>query len=254
MKFRLGEIGLGFVTAFTVGLCGISFFDHGPVFAEDEGTSPRQLEAENTKGLDFPVPWGFRHGRPARVYFSFEVGQDGKPTNIETLKTIPHDDYEGVAKTTLKKFVFPAKDIGKRGFEEFQYCVMGDGQSTFACKIRFDRLNGDVSEKAKAPGDRGFYEIDRYGGFPRVSKYVLPAYPRPAILRELCGWVKVAFDVSEKGKPKNISILENSRTKQFDLSVRDAIKKFRFAEGDEVTRITYKVSFEIPGKCKVDSH
>ncbi len=241
------KMGKVFFSCFFAGIAagGGAF---GFSLTSDSETEYQALEPVNLEQLDFPVPWGLRYGRPARMYFGFRVGAEGFPEDIETLRTIPHHDYKGIAKTTLKKFKYPVQEVGTKSFAELDYCVMTDSQSTFACTVRFERLGADPAMTAKLPGDSGFYRIDRYAGFPRVKNSILPNYPWLAAQKSQCGWVKASLEIGKGGYPKNIQILETSDSGVFSLVVKDALKNFTFEKG-EATTITYLVSFEIPGKC-----
>lgn len=220
-------------------------------FESPEEKDFQVLMPDNQAEIDFPVPWGLRNGRPARVFLSFEVGPDGHPETIETLKSIPHGDYLGVAKSTLKKFHYPGAKPGTPGFAEFHYCVRTDQRSTFSCKIKFQRIDGNPEFSAEKPGDKGFFEIDKYAGSPKVVRPVLPFYPEAAADRGQCGWVKADVTVNRFGVVRAVDIRETSNSGLFSLVVKKALSQFRFEKGEQKTVIRYLIGFEIPGKCEI---
>jgi len=165
---------------FFMGLGGVAasalFFGMAAV-AESNGPIHYDLKAQNLLDLEFAVPWGLRDGEAARVYFLFDVGADGMPENVEILRAYPHKDFVGVATTVFNRFSFAEADAGKKGLEELQYCFMPDQRSTVPCKITIVRENGDPAYQARTLEDPGFYEIDKYGGAPRIKNSLFPYYP-----------------------------------------------------------------------------
>lgn len=207
----------------------------------------------NLKDIDFMVPWGFRFGQPSRNFFALQIGQDGKVEEIETLKSTPHDNYVDVALMTLRKYEYPASAAGQTVYETLDYCVLTDGQSTFACKIRFERLSVDPGEVAQKPGDRAYYKIDRFSGYPRVKKARLPEFPRQAALKNICGQVELELTVNKKGKARNIKVVDAHPGGLFNLTTVEALKKFEFEPVEEPLKVQYRVTFEVPGQCGAKS-
>lgn len=207
----------------------------------------------NITEIDFPVPWGFRFGQPSRNFFEIEVGQGGVVKDIVTLKATPHGNYTGVAISALKKLKYPPGAAGQKVIEEVDYCILSDGQSTFACRIKFIRVGASVGDLAKKPGDPGFYKVDKYSGFPKVLKARLPEFPLQARRRHVCGWVRVEFTVDLKGRARNIKVLDKVKRGLFVLTTVEALKKFRFEKGHGDTKIEYLVTYEIPGHCSISA-
>jgi len=215
-------------------------------------TPPDPLKPINLFKIDFAVPWGLRYGQSVRIYFQFDVDEKGMPLNIKVLKSKPHDLYNYIAKTSLKKYRYPAGKARENLIEEAHFCVLSDHVSTFACKIEFHRLDVDQKKVAKNPDDAAFYYLDKFAGFPKVRKYVIPEYPMQAARKVKCGWVVAEFNLSKGGKPKHIKITSSSHVNLFSLSVRDALTGFRFERGTGEEKVKYKISFGIPGKCEAE--
>ncbi len=56
-----------------------------------------------------------------------------------------------------------------------------------------------------------------------------PKYPSRALSRDIEGWVKVQFDLDNKGQPINIEVIESEPAGIFDKAAVKSVKKWRFS-------------------------
>ena len=63
----------------------------------------------------------------------------------------------------------------------------------------------------------------------QVLNKAQPDYPRRAYLMDIEGWVKLQFQINEKGKPINISVVDAEPKEVFDKAGIKAIKRSRFS-------------------------
>lgn len=63
---------------------------------------------------------------------------------------------------------------------------------------------------------------------PKIINRVGAEYPPRAYKFDLEGWVEVSYQVSQKGLPINVSIIEGEPKKIFNKAALDALKKWRF--------------------------
>jgi TonB family protein len=62
----------------------------------------------------------------------------------------------------------------------------------------------------------------------RLLSTTPPKYPVKAIKKRIEGYVKLEFDISERGEPININVIESSPAKVFDQAAINSFKNWRY--------------------------
>jgi len=79
----------------------------------------------------------------------------------------------------------------------------------------------------------------------KIISRAIPRYPNRALSTNIEGWVSVSFDISIRGLPENITILESQPTGTFDRAALKAVKKWRFSPArNEKTGLPVQSKFE----------
>jgi len=207
----------------------------------------------NLEEFEFMSPRHAWYGQTGRVVLQFDIDETGRPQNIKVLNTKGLRVYARAAENNLEKFRFPAGRYRTGVVREINFCVRTDHRSPLYCEIRFERLAPDgtsLSWNISQGGVPPTYSFDYSTAHPRITNYTLPAYAEQAHKMGICGTVDVAFEVSKRGRPKNIEIVASNPENYFSLSVKKAISQFMFARSDEAQEMRYRISFGLPGKCE----
>ena len=63
---------------------------------------------------------------------------------------------------------------------------------------------------------------------PPVLVRVAPNYPRRAVQRRIEGYVELAFDIDNRGRPTNIEVVASEPKGVFDREVIKAVRQWRY--------------------------
>lgn len=84
-----------------------------------------------------------------------------------------------------------------------------------------------------------------------ITENMTLEYPRRAMRLGVEGYVVMGFDVSQKGRPWNIAVVESQPKRMFDKAAARAIKTMRFEKPEiggvptEITGITMTLKFAL---------
>jgi len=78
------------------------------------------------------------------------------------------------------------------------------------------------------------------------TNIVQPRYPRKAALEGVEGWVKLRFDLDEKGSPLNLKVVNSMPEGVFvDVSIK-AVKQWKFKVDGSKENLVYTLEYEMP--------
>lgn len=113
-----------------------------------------------------------------------------------------------------------------KGYKQFVVFV-------FASSFIFGCASTETSEVVKYDSRCGIHsntleENSKQSTHGRLLSTKPPKYPVEAIRKRIEGYVKLEFDISERGEPINISVIESSPANVFDQAAIYSFKGWRY--------------------------
>lgn len=76
-----------------------------------------------------------------------------------------------------------------------------------------------------------------------------PKFPSGAIQKNICGWAMVEYDVDDKGKTRNVTLVDSEPTGVFGPASITVAKKYRYAPRFPGSGIRTVIYYDIFGRC-----
>lgn len=187
------------------------------------------FEPINLNKIAKVFPEVMEYGYAGKVLLEFDINAGGTAINIRILENTRRVIFDKSAVKLLEKFRFAPGNPVRNARYEIGFCLQSDHITPVFCNIQFERVEGPER--------------------PYVTVYSIPYYTSYQVKKSICGTVTVRFDVDAKGKIKNEKFVSATRPGQFEIGLKRALERFRFEKGMPAQGITYKITYDLPGRC-----